>query len=190
MPAMDTGAPPSFERREKRNAVSCSTRLVLPGFRLNSGPDAGTEPAMYCLPCRSATIQSISTERTCREERLRTSIRGLRASLPAISAHPSTGSTGSSGKRRNAKRALCSPTAAEATARPRETCTSRRGRSAWRFKLSSMACFSPSTPCAARNSPQAPAPRSRRPRMVNSRPGRPRNHERRPAIKGSGRCSD
>src|ERR1039457_3377223 len=63
---------------EKLSVVSCNSRVLCPGGRMTSESADGSDPAMYCLPDGSLTIQPISTYFTGRLLRLRTSMRGAR----------------------------------------------------------------------------------------------------------------
>src|SRR5258705_4072380 len=59
---------------EKLSVVSCRSRALLPGGRTRSESADGNDPAIYCLPDGSLTIQPISTYFTGRLLLLRTSI--------------------------------------------------------------------------------------------------------------------
>src|ERR1035441_8609851 len=46
---------------EKLSVVSCKSRALCPGGRMTSASADGSDPAIYCLPDGSLTIQPIST---------------------------------------------------------------------------------------------------------------------------------
>src|SRR5665811_1650721 len=137
---------------EKLSVVSCKRRALCPGGRMRSVSADGSDPAMYCLPDGSLTIQPISTYFTGRLLLLRTSMRGVRASLPEIRAEPFIGFTGESGNSRKANSASCSGAmAALVTARPvRFTVTASCETSLWRAMLSSISRCRPVLPACAR----------------------------------------
>jgi len=116
--------------RVKRNAVSCSTRAVLPAGRYSAGSEAGSDAARLLLAAgiahQPAELDILDGLRGAVAHLMR----GERASLPALAPSHRVAGKGANRENRERQTARCARgrAPAEVTAGARSTRTSSCGR--------------------------------------------------------------